>query len=93
MPPLFLASETVRAAIEPRLRAGLGGRPFELSSEDRTGWSGVTMKILTDAPRQVLDILAASAAELTGASMSVATEDTSTLALALRRLIEEVRSR
>ena len=51
------------------------------------------MKIVTDAPRQVLDVLAASATELSGASMSVAMEDTSTLALALRRLIEEARSR
>ena len=51
------------------------------------------MKVVSDAPRQVLDVLAASATELPDASISVATEDTSTLALALRRLIQEVRSK
>jgi hypothetical protein len=94
MPPLAPASETARGVIEPRLRAALGGRPFEISCDNRAGWSsGVTMKIVTDAPRQVFDVLAASATEFPGASMSVTTEDTSMLALALRRLIQEARSR
>jgi hypothetical protein len=53
---------------------------------------GVTMKIVSDAPCEVLEVLAAATGELPGVSTSVGTEDASALALALRRLIEEVSS-
>lgn len=89
-PPPVLEIETIRSALEPRLRASVGQRTCELTCTSGPTWrQGVTLRMETDAPREVFEAVAAMSAEMPDVSVSVGVTDTSQLAFALRRLIEE----
>jgi MoaA/NifB/PqqE/SkfB family radical SAM enzyme len=90
--PPVLEVDVVRGAIEPRLRAALGAAGFELSCEAGPSWrQGVILRVTTGAPLVVVQTIAALAAEMPDVSVATGVTDTSVLALALRRLVAEVR--
>lgn len=92
LPVPVVEVEAVRGALEPRLRASLGARSFELVCEAGPSWrQGVLLRVETDAPREVFEAIGAMAASMPDVSVSVGVGDTSVLALALRRIIDEVR--
>ncbi len=93
-PPPVVQIEEVRAALAPRLRAAHGPKTFELQLADGPSWrQGVKVTLTTDAPKAALESLQDVAGELEGVSLAVGISDTSSLAFALRRVIEEVRAR
>lgn len=92
-PPPVLEIEAVRSALEPRLRVLVGQRTCELTCTTGPTWrQGVTLRVETDAPLEVFEAVAAMAAEMPDVSISVGVTDTSQLAFALRRLVEEATS-
>lgn len=92
-PPAIVQAADVERSLEPRLRAALGGQTFTLTCEAGPTWrQGVSVTIETEAPRAVYDALGSMAAEMPDVSISVGVSDSSNLAFALRRLIDEVRA-
>lgn len=91
-PPVVQVADIERA-LEPRLRAALAGHPFSVSYVPGPTWrQGVSVRVETDAPRAVYEALAALTAEMPDVSFSVGVADTSHLAFALHRLIDEARA-
>jgi MoaA/NifB/PqqE/SkfB family radical SAM enzyme len=91
-PAEVIEVDALQSALEPRLRAAITPpRTFELSCVAGPSWrQGVTVRVTTNAPREVFEAIASTCATMPGVSLSVGASDTSVLAFALRRLIEEV---